>query len=179
MREKVAIFIDGSNFYHYLKDIGFKSAKGFDFKKFSDFLIGDRDCVFKGYYTGIFRNTDGTPKSVSLVRGQQKFLSHLENVGFVIKRGRIMYDGGRPREKGTDVKIAVELVVDAVDNKYDTAIVISSDTDLIPALEYVRKNKKKKVEYVGFSNAPSFGMQKNADISRLLLLADLDNFQIV
>ncbi|TSC89135.1 MAG: Uncharacterized protein G01um10143_516 [Parcubacteria group bacterium Gr01-1014_3] len=90
-----------------------------------------------------------------------------------------MYDGGRPREKGTDVKIAVELVVDAVDNKYDTAIVISSDTDLIPALEYVRKNKKKKVEYVGFSNAPSFGMQKNADISRLLLLADLDNFQIV
>jgi len=130
----------------------------------------------KRYYTGIFRNVDNTVKSAELVRGQQKFLSGLEKDDFLIKRGRILYDKGRIREKGTDVKIATDLIIGAIDNHYDTAILISSDTDLIPALKYVRY-KKKKIEYIGFSHAPSFGIQKNADFSRLLLPDDIQRFQ--
>lgn len=177
-KERVAIYIDGSNFYHYLKDeeIGFPKGSRFDFKAFTDFLVGDRECKSRRYYTGIFRNTDGTQKSMNLVRGQQTFLSKLEDDGFDIKRGRIIYDGGRPREKGTDVKIAIDLVIGAIDNHYDTAVLISSDTDLIPALQYVRY-KKKKLEYVGFSHAPSFGIQKNVDFSRLLLPSDVMQFR--
>ena len=135
-----------------------------------------RFCVSKRYYTGIFRNVDNTVKSAELVRGQQKFLSGLEKDDFLIKRGRILYDKGRIREKGTDVKIATDLIIGAIDNHYDTAILISSDTDLIPALKYVRY-KKKKIEYIGFSHAPSFGIQKNADFSRLLLPDDIQRFQ--
>ncbi|MFA6416497.1 MAG: NYN domain-containing protein [Candidatus Paceibacterota bacterium] len=178
-KERVAIYIDGSNFYHYLKDkeIGFLKGSSFDFKKFVEFLCGPRNCVSKRYYTGIFRNFDHSEKSESLVRGQQKFLSRLENDDFIIKRGRILIDGGRPREKGTDVKIAIDMIIGAVDDIYDTLIVISSDTDLIPALKYARY-KKKKIEYVGFSHAPSFGMQKQADFSRLLLPSDVNNFLI-
>jgi uncharacterized LabA/DUF88 family protein len=177
-KEKVVIYIDGSNFYHYLKDkeIDFPKGSKFDFRAFADFLVGDRECKSRRYYTGIFRNIDGTQKSVSLVRGQQKFLSKLEDDGFDIKRGRILYDSGKPREKGTDVKIAIDLITGAIDNYYDTAILISSDTDLIPALRYV-KYKKKKLEYVGFSHAPSFGIQKNVDFSRLLLPLDIMQFK--
>ena len=40
---------------------------------------------------------------------------------------------------------------------YDTAILVSSDTDLIPALIKVREMKK-KVEYIGFSHKPSYGL---------------------
>lgn len=176
--EKVAVYIDGSNFYHYLKDdeISFPKGKGFNFKDFVDFLVGDkRKCISKRYYIGIFRNVDKTTKSAELVRGQQKFLSKLESDDFVIKRGRILYDKGRIREKGTDVKIATDLIIGAIDDHYDTAILISSDTDLIPALQYIRY-KKKKIEYIGFSHAPSFGIQKNADLSRLLLPADIQKF---
>jgi len=177
-KERVAIYIDGSNFYHYLKDkeISFPKGSKFDFKAFADFLVGDRECKSKRYYTGIFRNTDGTEKSKVLVKGQQKFLSKLEGDGFDIKRGRILYDGGKPREKGTDVKISIDLIIGAIDDYYDTAILISSDTDLIPALRYVRY-KKKKLEYVGFSHAPSFGIQKNVDFSRLLLPTDVMQFK--
>ena len=178
-KERVAIYIDGSNFYHYLKDkeIAFPKGSKFDFKDFTDFLIEDRECYSRRYYTGIFRNTDGAQKSIDLVKGQQTFLSKLEDDGFDIKRGRILYnDGGRPREKGTDVKIAIDLIIGAIDNHYDTAILISSDTDLIPALQYV-KYKKKKLEYVGFSHAPSFGIQKNVDFSRLLLPSDIMRFK--
>lgn len=139
-------------------------------------MIGERECISKRYYTGIFRNIDGTQKSKELVRGQQKFLSNLENDGFVIKRSRIIYDSSKIREKGTDVKIGVDLVIGAVDNFFDTAILVSSDTDLIPAIKYV-KFKNKKLEYVGFSHAPSFGIQKYADFSRLLLPQDIENFK--
>ncbi len=87
-----------------------------------------------------------------------------------------MYDGGKIREKGTDVKIAVDLIIGAVDNHYDTAILISSDTDLIPAVSCV-KYRNKKIEYVGFSHALSLGMQKYANISRLLLPEDIERFK--
>lgn len=87
-----------------------------------------------------------------------------------------MYDSGKTREKGTDVKIAVDLIIGAIDDLYDTAILISSDTDLIPALRYIRY-KKKNLEYVGFSHAPSFGIQKYANFSRLLLPADIEKFK--
>jgi uncharacterized LabA/DUF88 family protein len=68
------------------------------------------------------------------------------------------------------------LIIGAVDNLYDTAIVVSSDTDLIPAIKYV-KYRKKRLEYVGFSHAQSFGMQKYADLSILLLPKDIENFK--
>ena len=44
-------------------------------------------------------------------------------------------------------------------NKYDTAIVVSSDTDLI--LGIIRaKELGKKIEYIGFSHRPTFAMQR-------------------
>ena len=68
-KEKVAIYIDGSNFYHYLKgkEISFPKDQKFDFKLFADFIVGDRNCISKRYYTGIFRNVDNSPKSQELV----------------------------------------------------------------------------------------------------------------
>lgn len=142
-KERVAIYIDGSNFYHYLKDaeISFPKGRRFDFKVCTDFLIGDKECVSKRYYTGVFRNIDNSSKSKELVSGQQKFLSEIEKDGFIIKRGKIMYGSRKTREKGTDVKIAVDLIIGAIDNLYDTAILVSSDTDLIPALRYMRYKK--------------------------------------
>ena len=80
------------------------------------------------------------------------------------------------KEKGTDVKISVDLIVGAVDNLYDTAILVSSDTDLIPAIRYI-KYKKKKLEYVGFAHAPSLGIQKYANLSILLLPRDIERFK--
>lgn len=177
--ERVAVYIDGSNFYGYLKDgaIGFPKGVKFDFKSFVDFLVGnERQCISKRYYTGVFRNSDGSKKSEELVRGQQKFFSKLENDGFKIKRGRIMPIGKTYKEKGTDVKIAIDLIIGAVDDIYDTAILVSSDTDLIPAIQYI-KYKKKKVEYVGFAHAPSLGIQKYVDFSVLLLPRDIEKFK--
>jgi len=177
-KEKVAVYIDGSNFYKYLKnkEINFPKGVKFDYNKFVKALTRNRKCITKRYYVGIARNTDNTEKSKQIVAGQQKFLSEVENNGFVIGRGRIMYDGGRIREKGTDVKIAVDIIDGAISNKYDTAILVSSDTDLIPAIKYIR-DKGKKLEYIGFSHSPSLGIQKYATSSRLLGPEEIEKFK--
>lgn len=176
-KEIVAVYIDGSNTYKRLKslEIPEKSFR-FDFLAFVKNLVGERILVSKRYYVGIVRNIDKSEKAERMVKSQQKFLDGLRTDGFGVKPGRIMYDG-RIREKGVDVKLSVDLVIGAVDNIYDTAIVISSDTDLIPAIKYVRNAKGKTVEYVGFGKNPSLGMIKESSVSRVFSNTDLIQFQ--
>lgn len=45
--------------------------------------------------------------------------------------------GERPQEKGIDVALAIDFVVMAVRQEYDVGILMSTDTDLKPALEAV------------------------------------------
>lgn len=169
--ERVSIYIDGGNFYQRLKESGVGRGTRFDYSALIEFLLRQRQLRSKRYYVGIVRNHDQSEQSQQRVESQQKFLSGLEKEGFEIKRGRIVYDH-KIREKGIDVKIAVDIVTDAVDNHYDTAVIVSSDTDLIPAIEYVR-GRGKKVEYVGFATKPSLGMAHESTLSVLLLPDDI------
>ena len=174
----VAIFIDGGNFYRKIrKDKVIPKGTMFDYIKFADFLSRGREIILKSYYIGIVRNHDNSAKSQKMVESQQKFLAGLENNGYEIKKGKIVYDNDI-REKGIDVQIAIDLVIGAVENKYDVAIIVSSDTDLIPAIKYIR-SKGKIVEYVGFSNAPSLGMIKESNDRILLLKEQLETFKNV
>jgi len=58
-----------------------------------------------------------------------------------------------PSEKMTDVNIAVELLSDAYENKYDTAILISADSDLIAPINTVHRLFKYKRIIVAFPPA--------------------------
>ncbi len=173
----VAIFIDGGNFFRKIRH-GNLIPKGtrFDYSKFCQFLARERGIASKNYYIGIVRNYDQSDKSQKMVESQQKLLSGLENEGFEIKRGRVVYDN-KIREKGVDVQIAIDLVIGAVENNYDTAIIVSSDTDLIPAIRYV-KTRGKSVEYVGFSDGPSLGMIKESTDNILLLREQIENWRV-
>ena len=94
----------------------------------------------------------------------------------------------RLREKGIDVKLATDLIVGAMDNKYDTAIVVSSDGDLIPAIDWIRHRFKKKIEYIGFSipdpkdpensTRPLLSMISKTDIQRTFASEDIKPFLI-
>ena len=52
-------------------------------------------------------------------------------------------------EKGVDVRIAVDMVQGAINNEYDHAILVSEDSDFVPAIQAV-KGQKKSVEVVLF-----------------------------
>lgn len=177
--ERVAVFIDGSNLYHKLKDkeIDFGNTTKFNFRKFANWLALDRDIVYCGYYVGAVKADAGDARAQNLRKNQQKLFSHLcsKEQSFEIKRGFMMKHGGVFHEKGVDVHMATDLLVGSYENLWDTAILISSDTDLIPAIERV-KLLRKKIEYIGFAHKPSFGLQKCATLSRLLIKEELVQF---
>ena len=171
-KKRVFIIIDGSNFYHRLKELKLKNLLNFNYKKFSEFLVdGGRIAVLKRYYIGAIREESNNPKSRELMKNQQKLIGQLQKSGFEIGFGH-MLKTDRYHEKGVDVLMAVDLLVGAYENLYDTVILVSSDTDLIPALDKARE-KRKKIEYVGFSHNPSYALIAHSDIRRLLRVEDL------
>ena len=60
-------------------------------------------------------------------------------------------------------------------NSYDKAILISSDTDLIPAVRMVQ-DLGKNIEYIGFAHKPSFALLKECEQKRLITKDDLISF---
>ncbi|MGV8085987.1 MAG: NYN domain-containing protein [Candidatus Bilamarchaeum sp.] len=212
--EKVCILIDAGNFYHLvLKKL---KIKDFDYDAFAEFLANGRQIIPRGkrFYTGTVREIVGDNRTKIAMANQNKLFSKLQSAGnWEIKTSklrnrteRIIVDDrvqdykklhkagfqeiiyGRTREKGIDVKLATDLIVGAVDNQYDTAIVISSDTDLVPAIDWVRNRMKKSVEYIGFSvpvpnhpeasTKPTSSLIARTDLQRVLVEADIRKFEI-
>jgi uncharacterized LabA/DUF88 family protein len=62
-----------------------------------------------------------------------------------------------PKEKGVDVHLAIDVVRLAIEGEYDVGIVLSTDTDLRPAVEYVtnKYDPVPRVEVAAWSSATS------------------------
>ena len=69
--KRVAIFIDGNNFYHGLKKIygDFKSYMDFNFDEFSKFLAKDREIANIFYYNAPL----DISKNLEKYKSQQRF----------------------------------------------------------------------------------------------------------
>jgi len=212
-KERVQIFIDGGNFFHLaLKKLGI-GENDFSFNGFANFLANGREIVSMGkrFYVGTVREQVGDPRSKKAMSKQTKLFTTLKTTGWEIKTSklrtrieRIKIDGRvvnheelrrkgvneieirTTREKGIDVKLATDLIVGAVDDRYDTAIIVSSDSDLVPAIDWIRIKRNKKVEYIGFSildekderntTKPLQTMISRTDIQRILVASDLKEF---
>ena len=177
---RAIVFIDGNNFYYKLKEIiGDRkdtiSLLGFNYNRFAVSLIKDSDLSGIKYYIGAVRRQTGPQKEKSekLYANQQKLLAklHRQNVSVVLG-SLIQHPDKSFHEKGVDVRIAVEMIRLAINNKYDIAYLLSSDTDLVPAVEEVR-SLRKKVIYVGVSKGQSFGLTKASNDTILLRDEDI------
>jgi uncharacterized LabA/DUF88 family protein len=165
------ILIDGSNFYFKLKDLGLQDLISFDFAGFVKSLAKDTQLVEACYFIGVIK-TDNTEKTQKLFNNQRRLLSKLKLQGLKYSLGYLLKSDGRFHEKGVDVNIAVNILTVTYENLVDKIIVVSSDTDLLPAIQKA-KEKGKIVEYVGFAHKPSIAMIKNCSLARLLRKEDL------
>lgn len=174
---KIAVFIDGSNFYSKLKELKIKHTSHFDYHGFISHLTKGIKLTYVGYYVGQVRKEKNNPKSELLYSNQQKLFAHLQNnlPDVKIVRGHIQNYNGVYKEKGVDVRLALDLYSLAIENKFDKAILISSDSDLIPAVRMVQA-KKKEVEYIGFSHNTSMALIKECKSKRLLNFDDVNPF---
>ena len=142
-KERVAIFIDGSNLYYSLKDLKIKKV---DFRKLISLLSMDKLLISTFYYNA--------PLDISINKKkyweQQKFFDFLRKIpDFKVilcrmrkhkKDGEIIFD-----VKGDDIYLAVDLVSGAYENLYDVAIIVSGDEDFVPAIQKAQKLGKKVI----------------------------------
>lgn len=162
--ERVAIFIDGSNFYHGLKAVFGKAS--INFEKFAEKLCAGRSLVRTYYYNVPVNREDDEER----YRNQQRFFTKLQSVPYVeVKLGRLVKRPSGMVEKGVDVKLAVDMLVMAFNNTYDTAILVSGDGDFDSAV-YGTKNIGKHVENAYFSKGHSDQLKKACD--KMILLDD-------
>ncbi len=171
VKQRCIILIDGSNFYFKLKDLKLHNLLAFDFTKFVHLISRSNEIVSACYYIGRIRQ-DNTSKTQKLFDAQQKLLGRLRNHKVSYTFGYLMKSDGVYHEKGVDVQIAVDMLVASYENLCDRIILVSSDTDLAPAIKKARE-KGKKVEYIGFSHKPSVAMVSFCTESRLLTKEDL------
>ncbi len=170
--ERVYIYIDGGNFYRAISEYEFY-FNSFKISEFCDFLIGkNRQKTGTRYYIGQIKQYPDNLKSIELYDSQQKILQKLKNEGIYTVLGRIQKIGDSYREKGVDMRIGLNLLEGAYENMFDTALVISSDGDLAPAFELVRR-KGKIIESIMFDKKYSFALQREADTFRILNESDL------
>lgn len=173
-QERILILIDGSNFFFKLKDIKLHDLLKFNFDKFAKYLAGSNTIVSAIYYVGRVRQ-DGTKKADKMAADQQKLFNRLRKHGFRYSLGYLLKNDGVYHEKGVDVQIATDIVVAAYENSCDRVLLISSDTDLMPAIKTAQK-KGKIVEYVGFSHMPSVAMVACCKESRLITRDEAGQF---
>lgn len=172
---KIILYIDGENLRHYVKDVlkeNHVPQKDLSLLKVNLTKLFNK--VLKGlkvnkkvYYSAkLKQHQDTLKKSKELIQKQRVLKTKLEKENFdFIMSGSVQAQYVKTnnnskiifREKGVDVKIAVDLITAACDKKIKTAILCSSDSDLQPAIKEI-KNRGVKVVYVGFEINPNKGL---------------------
>lgn len=163
------VLIDGSNFYHKAKKLSPSThLTNLDYRKlFSEVTDKKSEELDLVYCVGEVINKRGDAKAGRLFSNQQTLFYNLGEQHIVVKRGFLLCVGEVYHEKGVDVRIALDIQRGAFKNEYDTCFVVSSDTDLLPAVAEARILEK-EVVYVGFESFLSSAMVKNCSRTRTI-----------
>ncbi|MBM0169660.1 NYN domain-containing protein [Altererythrobacter sp. C41] len=152
-RERVAVYIDGFNLYHAIDELDKPHLKWVNVRKLAALLLKPKtqQLVAVRYFSALGNHFSGTPKVHRLIR-HREYIRALEAKGVDVRLGNfakrdLMYAGGpryrakwrRYEEKQTDVGIAVHLVHDAHCGLFDRALVVSLDTDMVPAFRIMKE----------------------------------------
>lgn len=83
----------------------------------------------------------------------------------------------KTEEKGSDVNLATELLVDAFNNDFEAAAVISNDSDLLRPIEIVRSQFSKTVGILNPQKHPSDPLQREVDFFKKIRRSALKRSQ--
>ncbi|MDR2414325.1 MAG: NYN domain-containing protein [Odoribacteraceae bacterium] len=174
-KQRVIVYVDGFNFYYGLRVGRWKKYYWIDIVKlFEQFTRPDQELVAVKYFSA--RPTDeGKAK-----RQDSFFQANRENPKFKLflgkyqKKGIMCFNCKRVihtyEEKETDVRIATQVVFDACSGNNDIAIVVSADSDMIPAIELAMEARCKVFVYFPpnqhSSNLATIGNNKPVMLSR-------------
>lgn len=143
---RVAAYVDGFNLYFGLKALRGRKYLWLDVQALAGSLLRPGQALTQvTYFTARVRNDPA---------GEQRQADYLDalvahNPLVKVVDGRFQEKGRRCRncqaswtvyeEKETDVNIAVALVEDAVQDRFDSALLMSADSDLCPAIRSMKR----------------------------------------
>ena len=165
INERVAIFIDAGNMFHASNYLKVK----IDYKKLINLLKRDRWLLRAYFYTGIPRQ-DMIQEREDLFqqwKKQEGFLNELQKLGIKVKTMPLKKTPEGYIEKGVDVLLATDMVSLAFRDAYDTAILVSGDSDYVPVVEEIQELGK-RVENASFKRTSSYELRKVCDSFLLL-----------
>lgn len=151
---RVISYIDGFNLYFGLKNKGWKRYYWLDLEALSEALmIAGQTLETTHYFTARLRLVGNNHADKQRQDDYLDALLTRNNLqihhGHYLRKTRQCRSCGASwpdyEEKMTDVNIAVQLIADAFDDNFDTALIISADSDLTTPVQLVRKrfpNKK-------------------------------------
>jgi len=167
--ERVVAYIDGYNLYFGLRAAGWKRYLWLDLQSLARRLLKpNQSLVFTKYFTAMVSYPEDKLKRQTL------FIDALRTLDdFEIFYGQFQANPRKcrscgftenvPQEKMTDVNIAVEMMKDAFQDAFDTALLISGDGDLTSPISAVRDLFPSKRIIVAFPpRRKSYRLQEKA-----------------
>ena len=142
-RRRVAVFIDYQNCYGYARRSfcapSDPSIAGQILPRaLAHFLAGKSRAGYDLVYCGVYCGIAASTREPRTYAARRKQAAAWERAGATVVMRPLRYQGWpaeRPREKGVDVRLAIDVVAKALAGDYDTAIIASCDTDVAPAVE--------------------------------------------
>ncbi len=154
-KERVIAYIDGFNLYFGMLESGFDKLKWLNVKKLIESLLKPDQLL-----VGVYYFTSRVRSNPNKERRQSLFIDAIESTGIKVIYGRYQFNTlecfrcgkiwDASNEKMTDVNIATRLIVDAFQDKYDMAMLISGDSDLVPPIKAIHTNFPNKRVFVAF-----------------------------
>lgn len=149
------VYVDGFNIYFGMIEAGFGNCKWLNLKSLAISLLkANQELVELKYFTSRVSNNPDKQKR------QTAYLEALEIEGIKIYYGHYQRDTiecnrcshiwANYNEKMTDVNIATQMIIDAYQDQYDMAMLISGDSDLVPPIRAIHENFKQKRVFVAF-----------------------------
>lgn len=166
--ERVITYIDGFNLYFGLRASRFRRYLWLDLVQLSARLLRPtQKLVLSKYFTARVVNPPDKQRRQSIYLEALGTLCDLQIFygKYQINQRQCRncgYTDSVPSEKMTDVNIAVELLTDAFQDRFDTALLISADSDLCGPVEAVLRLFPAKRVVVAFP--PS---RNSAELTRL------------
>lgn len=169
---RVAVFIDHSNVFHNLCSMreqnGSTWIKWYDPLKLANKLVGNRSLVGVYFYCT-------PPPSYLLTEGARGKKQYWKQTGYYeeikklssvnLKYARLSGVKGDLQEKNLDSQINTDMLLLAMQNEYDTAILVANDGDYVSPVEGAKKLGR-KVELVYFKRYTPWDLKQVCDISR-------------
>lgn len=171
--QRVIAYVDGFNLYFGLKDSRFKKYYWLDLPALSAALLKPgQQLVATHYFTARIR-TNG--RNAADAKRQTNYIDALAaQDNLTVHEGHYLEKTQRCNgcgatwkayeEKMTDVNIAAQMLADAYEDRFDTAFIISGDSDLTTPIQQVRKRFPDKRLIVVFPpNRQSAQLKKAAN----------------